>query len=233
MQKNPLIVVSIAVACVIVLASFTNVVGVHTAEPANHAIAKAEINQKELLFQTILDIANNKEIQNILQKYDGRESFGWSLQAPEVNPLLMNLGMHGSVLLSPPPILTKAYLELAYTIGTRLLKILDTSRMCSILEQYQVRHQGLQQEIIAVIEKNSGLMNKINELSDVHCDCKKSSTTGWNFPVICVILFPISFVILALYYFSGVLFHYIPNFLQNLFDIIVYLGTTLNCFWAR
>jgi hypothetical protein len=217
---------------VIVVASFTNVIGVHTVESANRAVRRDEVDQKELLFQTILDIANNKKIQNTIQKYDGRESVKWPLQTPEGNLLWMKLGMHGSVSLSLPPILMKAYLEFAYTIGTRLLKIFNVSRMLSIFEQYQVSHQGVQKEITAVIEKDATLNGEITQLSNSKCDCENDNTTRWNFSVLCLILYPIFFFIFALYFFTLMIFHAVPYLLQNLFAIIINIGSTLNCSWA-
>jgi len=229
MQKNPLIAASIAVACVIVLASLTNVVGVQIIKTANHVAVKDEVDTKELLFQTIINIANDKEIQNIIQKYDERTSVGRLLHG---NLLGRDTGIPGRELRSPP-ICTKAFLEFAYIIGTRLARIHDASLMRSILERYQASNQQLQREITASIENNSVLASELSELSDVHCDCGENNTMTWHFPILCIILYPIESVILILYYFSGVLFHYIPPFLQNLFDIIEYIVNTLNCFWTH
>jgi len=63
MKKYPLIGISIAVAVFIIVASFTNVVGIQSIESSNNKITTDEVDQKDLLFQTIIDLSKNKEIQ--------------------------------------------------------------------------------------------------------------------------------------------------------------------------
>jgi len=69
MKKYPLISISIAVVFLIIVASFTNVVGIQSIESSNNKITAEEVDQKDLLYQTIIDLVNNKEIQQIIQKY--------------------------------------------------------------------------------------------------------------------------------------------------------------------
>ncbi|MCX6662460.1 MAG: hypothetical protein NTY91_07930 [Euryarchaeota archaeon] len=64
MDKKPLIGISICAMVLLVLGSLSNVVGYQSVQSSNRNVIKERINQKELLFQTILDIANNKEIQD-------------------------------------------------------------------------------------------------------------------------------------------------------------------------
>ena len=69
MDKKPLIVVSICAVVLLVLGSLSNVVGYQSVQIITTRMSsKRRINQKELLFQTIVDIANNKEIQRIILK---------------------------------------------------------------------------------------------------------------------------------------------------------------------
>ncbi len=76
MDKKPLIGVSICAVILLILASLSNVVGYQTVQSSNQTVIDNEVNQKEVLFQTILDIANNKEIQRIILKSQiNREGF--------------------------------------------------------------------------------------------------------------------------------------------------------------
>ena len=68
MVKNHLIGLSIIIACLFVLASFSNVVGVQTVTSSTQKTIKDDKEQKDLLFQIILKIANNIEIQKIILK---------------------------------------------------------------------------------------------------------------------------------------------------------------------
>jgi hypothetical protein len=173
-DKKPLIGVSICAVVLLVLSSLTNVVGYQQVQSSNQKIINEKINQKELLFQTILDIANNKEIQRIILKSQiSREGFF----NPDVRFSIFNT-----------PVLTKNQLKHMYTIGLMLSKTISKSRMHSMVERYQVNNQGMQKEIITVIEKDSTLNNEITQLSSLKCDCGNESTTRWRYPIICSIL---------------------------------------------
>ncbi|MBP1662665.1 MAG: hypothetical protein H6P94_914, partial [Thermoplasmatales archaeon] len=68
MKKSALIGVSLCVVVLFVLGSLCNVVGYQTVQTSQQNLIKEKINQRGLLFQTIVDIANNKEIQRIILK---------------------------------------------------------------------------------------------------------------------------------------------------------------------
>jgi len=68
MDKKPLIGVSILAVVFLVLGSLSHVVGYQSIQTSQQNLIKEKINQRELLFQTIVDIANNKEIQRIILK---------------------------------------------------------------------------------------------------------------------------------------------------------------------
>ena len=65
MKKSPLIGISIAVACVIVLVSFANVVGVQTVESSNHTLVRGDSKSIVLAFQLINKLRNYPDIQNV------------------------------------------------------------------------------------------------------------------------------------------------------------------------
>jgi hypothetical protein len=187
-NKKPLIGVSILVVVLLVLGSLSNVVGYQSVQSSNHSVIQERINQKELLFQTIVDIANNKEIQRIILKSQiNRGGF-------------FNPGARISLLNTP--VLTKNQLRQMYLIGLLLSKFISRSRIHSMVEQYQLNNQGLQKEISAVIEKNAKIKEELTQLSDMKCDCESENTTRlWHFPVLCYL------VLLPLFLFGCVLFN--------------------------
>jgi len=220
MNKYPLIGVSILAVVLLVLGSMTNVIVYQTVQASNQKVINYEVDQKELLFQTILDIANNREIQRLLLNSDMKKGTERSFDP----------GMLFSIF--TPHVFTKKYLNSAYTIGLILTKTLSTSKIHSILQCHQVSNQGVQREITAIIEENDTLNQEMKQLADVHCDCEKNSTTGWSFPVLCTLLFPIGFFIWMLWFLSIMLFHVDLYFLHIFWASIVYIGLTLNCSWA-
>jgi hypothetical protein len=202
MDKKPLIVVSICAVVLLVLGSLSNVVGYNTVQSSQQNIIKERINQRELLFQTIVDIANNKEIQRIILKSQ------------------MSRGIFPT---SDIPVLTKNQLRQMYFIGLLLSKIISKSKIHSIVQQHQMSNLGIQQEISAVIEKDVTLKGEMTQISDSNCDCENQNTMNWSFPVLCLLLFPIFFISLIIAIVSQLPFYFI--------EIIGYIGTILGCFW--
>jgi len=207
MNKKPLIGVSICAVVLLVLASLTNVVGYQQVQSSNQKIINEEINQKELLFQTIVDIANNKDIQGIILKSQlSRGGFF----TPDLRFPILNT-----------PVLTKNNLKQMYVIGLLLSKIISKSKMHSLLEQHQMIPQGLQKEITAIIEKDATIKGEITQLSNSSCNCGNTSeTTVWHFPVICFIINFIAFINMFLFLTIG---FSIPG------TILTYIWNALGC----
>ena len=215
MRKYPLIGGSIVAVVVLVLSSLTNVIGYQTVQSSNLKMISNEIDQKELLFQTIVDMVNNKEIQKVIL---GSEITGKRFSDPDMRFSVFN-----------HPVLTEKRLKRMYTMGVILFKTLSKSKMQSMIKQYQVGNQETQKEINAVIEKNAKLKNEITQLSNSKCDCENENTTRlWNFPVICAI-------VLILGTFFAILLYFVP-FIGPILNIIVCIitgciGELLNCWW--
>jgi len=192
----------------LVLASLTNVIGYQTVQSSNQKTINEDVNQKELLFQTILDIANNKEIQGIILKSQVSKA---RFLDPDKKIHLFNT-----------PVLTKNQIRRMYCVGEALSKIVSTSWVRSMVEMYQADNQGLEKEITNVIEKNALLKNDMTQLSNFNCHCENDNTTSWAHPVICILLIPLGIL-------AGLIFLYTfdPSFLFYITNI----GIGLHCFW--
>jgi len=211
MKQYPLIGVCIVAVVLLILGSLTNVVGFQTVQSSNQKVIRDEVNQKELLFQTIIDIANNKEIQKITLK--SQISNGGFL-TPDVRFSVFKT-----------PVLTKNQLKHMYCIGLILSKTISKAKLHSMVERYQVINQEMQKEITTVIEKDATLNGEITQLSNSKCDCENENSTSWSFPVICLLLLPLFMLSLFLYIS---LFHS-----YFLFGIMATIGLALNCFWTH
>ncbi len=169
MDKKPLIVVSICAVVLLVLGSLSNVVGYQTVQSSNQQTIKERINQRELLFQTICDIANNKEIQRIILKSQ------------------MSRGIFPT---SEIPVLTKNQIRQMYFLGLILSKVISKSRIQSMMGKYQFNNQETQKEISAVIEKDIKIKAEISQLQTSECDCENENIVqGWYPFIICITLF--------------------------------------------
>ena len=176
MEKRPLIGVSLCAVVLLVLCSLSNVVGYQTVQTSQQNEIKERINQRELLFQTIVDIANNKEIQRIILKSQ------------------MSRGIFPP---SEMPVITKNQIRQMYFLELILSKFISKSRIQSLIGKYQPNNQEIKKEINAVIEKDSVLQDEITQLVNSDCDCEKANRIKWHFPIICNVL---DFLIWAMWY---------------------------------
>ena len=208
MNKYPLIGVSIIAVILLILGSFTNVVGYQTVQSSNQKVINDLVDPKELLFQTIVDVANNKEIQKIILNSESSRGrfFNPSIRFSTVTP----------------QVLTKNNLKHMFIIGLMLSKIISKSKIHSMVEQYQVNSQGLQKEITPIIEKDSTINRELTQLSNSECGCENDNTTQWSFPILCILLFPL--LIIAIIY-------WITTLNQILVTYISIIWIKLNCFW--
>jgi len=206
MDKKPLIGISICAVVLLVLGSLSNVVGYQTVQSSNQQTIKEAVNQRELLFQTILDIANNKDIQRIILK---------SQMSRGIFPV------------SNTPIITKNQLRQMYFIGLILSKIIGKSRIQSMVGKYHFNNQEMQKEIYAYIEKDETLNAELIQLQDSECDCEKENTIEWHFPVICIMLSIMTIITGALLMVS--LLYIDSYFLVNFFAfLLMIIGTIVN-----
>jgi len=221
MDKKPLIAVSILAVVLLVLGSLCNVVGYQTIQTSNQNTINNEVNQRELLFQTIVDIANNKEIQRIILKSQ------------------MSKGIFPT---SEIPVVTKNQIRQMYFIGLILSKVVNKSKIYSIMGKYQFNNQELQKEITTIFEKDVTLNADIAQLKNSECDCENGTSQYWKFPVVCTLLFSIWYVT-----FTGLLLlselSYVFNFRNHPICLSVFLliffiyaitnsiSTLLNCFF--
>jgi hypothetical protein len=208
MDKKSLIGLSICAVVLLVLASLSNVVGFQTVQTSQQNLIKERINQRELLFQTIVDIANNKEIQKVILNSEIRlEGF-------------FNPGMSFSKF--TPQVFTKASLKHMYLVGLMPSKTISKLKMHSIVERYQVNNQEMQKEITAVIKKDVTLHGEMTQLSTFKCDCGNENKTSWNFPVLCLLLIPFLTIALWIAFHGGSIF---------LADVIITIASILHCSW--
>ena len=215
MDKKPLIVVSLCAVVLLVMGSLSNVVGYQSVQTSQQNVIKERINNRELLFQTIVDIANNKEIQRIILKSQ------------------MSRGVFPT---SEIPIVTKSQIRQMYFIGLILSKVVSKSRIQSMIQKYQFDNLEKQKEITTVVQKDKTLNTEITQLKDTDCDCNNSD--GKFYDLLCEVLFVlltfiqnIAFYIIDLYVAKGGIILWIMGLISgNIWFSILFLYAVL-C-WA-
>ncbi len=190
----------------------------NTVKASQQNLIKERINQRELLFQTIVDIANNMEIQRIILKSQ------------------ISRGIFPA---SEFPVVTKQQIRQMYYIGLILSKVISKSRIQSLIGKYQFNNQEIQKEINAVIEKDTTINSEITQLKDSDCDCDIQESMGtWKFPAVCVVLLILEAlivipggIILSFFYGFPMLYKALM-FIYSAFLFVDWtLAATLDCFW--
>jgi len=230
MKKYPLISISIAVVFLIIVASFTNVVGIQSIESSNNKITAEEVDQKDLLYQTIIDLVNNKEIQQIIQKYQtSRKGF--------FNPIKKLYGLNY-------PTITKNQLKKMYSIGLFLSRFISKSKIQSMVQEHQLISPEMQKELSAVIEKDAVLCREVTQILNSGCDCDNEQTSSWGFPILCSILNVLMIIPLILFGFGsslealglwfrliGLIGYIITMITVPIIYTIINIGTIFDCKW--
>jgi hypothetical protein len=213
LKKYSLIGGSTVAVVLLVLGSLNNIVGYQTVQASNQKIINNEVDQKELLFQTILDMAINREIQKVIlgSEITGKRFFDTGVRFSVFNP----------------SVLTEKFLKHAYTMGVVLSKTISKAKIHSLLEKYLVSNQVMQKEINAVIEKDVKLKGEMTQLSNSQCDCENENISNSHFQIICTLLFPLYCIIFLIWEMTS---SDILTILLDIFNNIVGEGT-LNCWW--
>jgi len=207
MNKYPLIGGSICAVVLLVLASLTNVVGYQTVQASNQKMINTEINEKELLFQTIVNMANNKEIQKVIYGSEITEKG------------FINHGMRFPIYTSS--VLIKRQLNFMLFFGRFLSKTMGMLKSFSHMRERQIVTPKIQQRIKNIIEKDTKLNKEITQLSDLSCHCYgENDYPGMH--VICAFIF--------LLMFSGAI---VPNLAIIMILVAGILATLFQCPWIQ
>ncbi len=203
-------ILAVGVILLFIGVSVAPTINFNTVKASQQNIIKERINQRELLFQTIVDIANNKEIQRIILKSQ------------------INRGIFPT---SEIPVITKTQIRQMYFLGLILSKDISKSKIQSLIGKYQFNNQEIQKEISTVIEKDASINLEITQLKESECDCENESVSEWRFPVSCVALY------IIFMFFIFVMFFFHDNFnggdiAAAIANSIAQIADVLNCFWG-
>jgi hypothetical protein len=172
MNTKAIIGVSILAVVLIVLGSQANVVGYQTVQSS----VKQRLNEKELLFQTICDLSNNKEVQKAILESQGKFQ----------NPF-------PTVQLTSFPTITKRQLNLMYFLGVVLFKMIGKARMESLVKAHPLNTQT-KDKINTIIGSNTQLKEEMAQLSILNCPSCSGFVFTWHYPVVCLILLLLSLI---------------------------------------
>jgi len=190
-KKKDLIKNSLVFGIIILLFGLAVQPGTATVQPN-----EKEIKPKELLFQTIIDIANNQEVKNLLEqeKHNGFFlDFNYNLRNLYRQLLFKDPHLLRTVIFSKPTI-THEYLNFAFNKGCEMINLIGEDIALEIIESITVTNPNFSSKLSNIIKNNDEINDKILEIKAMNQ--KLNPTLPFEgYPIICIILLVLLFTV--------------------------------------
>jgi hypothetical protein len=151
-------------------------------------------NKKDTLFQTIIDITNNKDFNNLINSENSNDfyfEFDYNLRKDFRDIFFENLGFFSSLLFTKTS-LTHNQLESAYEKGSELINTIGEDKALELVDSIKIKNPKLSNGISDILEENEEIRNKIEEIKMMNREIKPTSPSDIN-PIICGILLMLTF----------------------------------------
>ena len=169
-KQKVILGINIVLVVFLILGSLQNVIGYETIQYSYQNTIKNDLNQKELVFQTIIDLSKNKAIQQLFTSHQTWKGYFNYIRLMPPNPTIP----------------TKNQLEIAYHLGLILSTLINKSEISTILKP-QVFTSNEKKNIIRIIENDTKLSEEFAQLSVLNCHCQEGKSRMLR-PV-CAIIF--------------------------------------------
>ena len=186
-----------------------------------------ETEPKEYLFQTIIDIANNPDVNELLNQIEDEWKndncyISWNFNCKSVfqKLLLKKPNLLFSILFTEPRI-THEYLESSYNRGCKVANALGEENVIEIVESVEINNPEILDELYNLIMNNEELYDKIITLGEMN-EGLSINLPFSNFSIICsilLVLFSVYLIRCGIVDFFSILFHDNPIILV-IFDLL-------------
>ncbi len=145
-----------------------------------------DVEPKDYLFQTIIEIANNPEVKNLLEQYDN-DLFKVDIDRSVYRKILVrNPRLFRSMIFTKPS-LTCEYLNKTYNNGIEITNILGADTLFKIIEKVDFNNFRVIESLNGIINKDEGLSTRIAKLKETSFKLNPK-TTFEDTPYVCFIL---------------------------------------------
>jgi len=153
-----------------------------------------DIEPKDNLFQTIIDIANNPDVMKLLEQYNHNMfTSDYDYKSVYRQLLLKKPRLLFSMLFTKPSI-TYEYLDKCYNKGIEIINIIGENKVLEILESVGFSNTMFLDKIINIIRNDKNLYLRIATLKQMNQEIQLDSILKYHF-VICFFLLIIIFVV--------------------------------------
>jgi len=156
-----------------------------------HPKEKIDVEPKDYLFKTIIDISNNPDVKELLEQYNHNLfTSDYDYKSVYRELLLKKPRLLYSMIFTRPSI-TCEYLDKCYNKGIEITNILGEDEVIETIENVEVTDRKLFDNLNNIIINDEELSSRLETLKEMNKDIKLDNP--WDFPVICAILILIYF----------------------------------------
>jgi hypothetical protein len=131
---------------------------------------KEEIEPKDYLFETIIAIANNPDVQDLLEEYE-HNFFNFDFNNKYVFRTLLfkNPELLCSMIFTKP-VITMKYLDNTYNQGIELVDIFGWEKSLEMLDSVEFTNPELLDDLNNIILNNEEIFNRVSTLAELNED---------------------------------------------------------------
>jgi hypothetical protein len=199
-------------------------------EPAkkSNSIGEEDTEPKDYLFQTIIDIANNPDVKDLLGQYEN-DLFKVDIDKSVYRKILFrNPRLLFNMFLTKPSF-TPEYLDSIYNQGCQIINILGEDEAKKITESVTYNNPEFFNELINILFYNEGLSNRMEILSEMNKDLNNNLPFE-DYPIICAFLAILLFMVLiniaimdGMFILIGVVISKLPDIFMELYGYFIML----------
>jgi hypothetical protein len=194
MKGKPVLYKSLVVGVIVLFIGVGVQPAVATVEPEN-----IDVEPKDYLFQTIIDIANDPDVKNLLEKYDN-DLFSVDIDRSVYRKLLLRNPRLLFNMLFTKPSMSIVYLNKCYNNGIEVTNILGEDIVLEMIENNEIFETSMLDKLNDIISKDEELSDKIAILKDMNMNF------DWDYPIICSTTFALTAGIWFIAYGIALLF---------------------------
>jgi len=180
-MKQRIICKALAVAVIILFLGLAIQPSVATVQPET----EIDIEPKEYLFQTIIEIANNPDVNSLLEQHRN-DLFKVDIDRSIYRKLFLRNPRLLLNMLFTKPSITCEYLDKCYNNGIEITNIIGEDKALELIESIKVTDIEVFDELNEIVLNNEELSDRLVVLEEMNKGYVSDLT--WEFPVICNIL---------------------------------------------
>jgi hypothetical protein len=142
-----------------------------------------DIEPKDYLFQTIMDIASNPEVKELFEQYD-YDLFSMDIDRIVYRKLFLSNPRLTFNTLFTKPSMSVEYLDKCYNNGIEITDVLGEDKVLEVIENVEVTDSKWLDELYNIISKDEELSSRLETLKEMNNEINPIL----GFPIICSIL---------------------------------------------